>query len=96
MKITLSVIKADVGGYVGHSASHPDILEVARQILQDEKNKGFIKDFHVTSCGDDLELIMTHVYGINNDGIHGVAWNIFTKLLKRQRNLVYMEQDKTF
>ena len=26
MKITLSVIKADIGGYVGHSASHPDIL----------------------------------------------------------------------
>ncbi|MEM7817180.1 MAG: fructose 1,6-bisphosphatase, partial [Candidatus Aenigmatarchaeota archaeon] len=40
MKITLSVIKADVGGFVGHSASHPDILEVARQVLQDEKNKG--------------------------------------------------------
>jgi fructose 1,6-bisphosphatase len=26
ISITLSVIKADVGGYVGHSESHPDVL----------------------------------------------------------------------
>jgi len=55
MKITLSVIKADIGGYVGHSSSHPDILEMARNILQDEKNKGFITDFYATACGDDLQ-----------------------------------------
>jgi len=29
MKITLSHIKADIGGYVGHSESHPDILAKA-------------------------------------------------------------------
>jgi fructose 1,6-bisphosphate aldolase/phosphatase len=29
MKVTLSVIKADIGGYVGHSSSHPDILAEA-------------------------------------------------------------------
>jgi fructose 1,6-bisphosphate aldolase/phosphatase len=87
MKITLSVIKADVGGYVGHSASHPEILDVARQILQDEKNKGFIKDFHVTSCGDDLELIMTHTHGVENDGIHGVAWNVFTTATEKAKDL---------
>jgi fructose 1,6-bisphosphatase len=32
-KITLSVIKADVGGYVGHSAMHDDLLEEARRRL---------------------------------------------------------------
>ncbi|MEO0077286.1 MAG: fructose 1,6-bisphosphatase, partial [candidate division WOR-3 bacterium] len=26
-KITISVIKADIGGYVGHSSSHPEILK---------------------------------------------------------------------
>src|SRR2546426_1000843 len=25
--VTVSVIKADIGGYVGHSESHPEILE---------------------------------------------------------------------
>lgn len=28
-KIALSVIKADVGGYVGHSSIHTDLLETA-------------------------------------------------------------------
>jgi len=87
MKITLSVIKADVGGYVGHSASHPAILDLAREILQDEKNKGFIKDFHVTSCGDDLELIITHQHGINNNGIHGITWNVFTRTTEKAKEL---------
>ena len=27
MPQTLSVIKADVGGYVGHTAMHPELLE---------------------------------------------------------------------
>jgi fructose 1,6-bisphosphate aldolase/phosphatase len=87
MKITLSVIKADIGGYVGHSASHPDILDMARKMLQEEKNKGFIKDFHVTSCGDDLQLIMTHEHGPNNNGVHGVAWNVFLKGTERAKEL---------
>lgn len=29
--ITLSVIKADVGGYVGHSSVHPALLDGARE-----------------------------------------------------------------
>ena len=33
MDITLSVIKADVGGYVGHSSSHPDVLRRAEEKL---------------------------------------------------------------
>jgi fructose 1,6-bisphosphate aldolase/phosphatase len=28
-KITLSVIKADIGGWVGHSAIHPALIECA-------------------------------------------------------------------
>ena len=87
MKITLSVIKADIGGYVGHSSSHPAILELARNILQEEKNKGFIIDFYVTACGDDLQLIMTHKHGANNEGIHGVAWNVFMKGTEKAKEL---------
>lgn len=87
MKITLSVIKADVGGFVGHSSSHPDVLNVAKNILQEEKDKGFIKDFHVTACGDDLELIMTHDKGVNNEGIHGVAWKVFLAGTEKAKEL---------
>lgn len=76
-KITLSVIKADVGGYVGHSSIHADLLDKAREGLGKAKDKGLLVDFHVTRCGDDLELIMTHTKGTDNKDVHKLAWNVF-------------------
>jgi len=86
MKVTLSVIKADIGGLVGHSHSHPDILAEAKKLLSASKSSGLIKDFHVTNCGDDLELIITHQKGVENSDIHKMAWNVFescTELAKK-------------
>jgi len=86
MKITLSVIKADIGGYVGHSESHPEILELARDHLQKAKDSGLLIDFHVTKCGDDVQLIMTHKLGVNCQKIHKLAWDTFvsgTELAKK-------------
>ena len=60
MKVTLSVIKADIGGYVGHSSSHPEILQTARESMSGAKKRGLVMDYHVTRCGDDLQLIITH------------------------------------
>ena len=76
-KITLSVIKADVGGFVGHSSFHPALLDTAKEKLNNAKEKGIVIDFHVMRCGDDLELIMTHNKGCDDKGIHEHAWNIF-------------------
>ncbi len=76
-KTTLSVIKADIGGFVGHSASHPEIIAKAEQLLLSAKKDGMIIDFHVTYCGDDLQLIMTHTKGTDNEEIHKLAWNTF-------------------
>lgn len=76
-KITLSVIKADVGGFIGHSSFHPALLDTAKEKLSNAKSKGVIIDFHVMRCGDDLELIMTHNKGCDDKGIHEHAWNIF-------------------
>src|SRR4030067_245503 len=87
MKITLSVIKADIGGYVGHSASHPDILALAREGLAKAKKEGLLVDFHVTACGDDLQLIMTHNQGTDNERIHHLAWNVFEDGTKLARTL---------
>ncbi|MFC2059255.1 fructose-1,6-bisphosphate aldolase/phosphatase, partial [Chloroflexota bacterium] len=39
--------------------------------------KGLLIDFHVTRCGDDLQLIMTHTHGENDDHIHKLAWDTF-------------------
>jgi len=77
MNITLSAIKADVGGYVGHSESHPDVLAKARECLAKAKKEGLLVDYHVTKCGDDLQLIMTHQQGESSEKIHKLAWDTF-------------------
>ena len=48
MELTLSVIKADVGGYVGHSSSHPDVIQKAREKLEHAQGQGLLIDCHVT------------------------------------------------
>jgi fructose 1,6-bisphosphate aldolase/phosphatase len=86
LEVTLSVIKADIGGYVGHSESHPDVIAEAEACMAKAKKGGVLVDYHVTKCGDDLELIMTHTLGIDNKKIHKLAWDTFiagTKVAKK-------------
>jgi fructose 1,6-bisphosphate aldolase/phosphatase len=77
-KITLSVIKADIGGFPGHSSMHPALMNIAKREMQKAKGK-MIKDFTVLHCGDDLELIMTHTKGVDSKQIHKLAWDTFVK-----------------
>jgi fructose 1,6-bisphosphate aldolase/phosphatase len=87
VKITLSVIKADVGGYVGHSESHPDVLAEAVNSLTRAKADGLLVDFHVTKCGDDVQLIMTHKHGVDNKEIHEMAWDTFVSCTEVAKKL---------
>ncbi len=75
--VTLSIIKADIGGWVGHSAIHPALVELAGKKLAAAKASGQILDFHVTACGDDLQLIFTHRKGVDHEQIHRLAWETF-------------------
>ncbi len=77
--VTISVIKADIGGYVGHSESHPDILALGQEELEQAKQRGLLTDYHVSHCGDDMFLIMTHGRGENNVEVHKLAWDTFVK-----------------
>ncbi len=87
MKVTLSVIKADIGGYVGHSGMHPRLMEVAEEELRKAKEAGVIIDFHVLRVGDDLQLIMTHEKGVENGEIHKLAWDIFMECTEEAKRL---------
>ncbi len=78
-KITLSVIKADVGGYVGHSSVHPALLEKAEERLREAKSQGLLIDFCRSKVGDDIALIMTHEKGPDDPDIHRFAWETFEK-----------------
>jgi fructose 1,6-bisphosphate aldolase/phosphatase len=87
MKVTVSVIKADIGGFVGHSDAHPDCLCTADSALARAKEKGLLIDYHVTKCGDDLQLIMTHQKGENNGDIHEMAWDTFVECTEVAKKL---------
>lgn len=75
-KITISAIKADIGGFPGHSTVHPDCIEAAKKYLK-KKNRGLLLDFKVSHCGDDLLLIMSHRHGANYSKVHKLAWDTF-------------------
>jgi fructose 1,6-bisphosphate aldolase/phosphatase len=77
--VTVSSIKADIGGMVGHSSSHPDILDVGREETERAKQSGLLIDAHVSHCGDDMFLIMTHDRGEDNTEVHKLAWDTFVK-----------------
>jgi len=85
-RTTISVIKADVGSYPGHSRTHPKLLETAAQMLRAERGKLLIDSF-VTHCGDDIELVMTHTRGVDNEEIHRLAWNVFLACTKVAKEL---------
>lgn len=83
--VTVSAIKADIGGYPGHHSVHPDLIASAQKSLGKAKREKIIKDFRVFACGDDLQLIMTHEKGVDCKRIHKLAWDTFitgTKIAK--------------
>jgi len=95
MRTTVSVIKADVGSLAGHVKVPEELLKTCEDSLSRALKKGVIKDFHVTSCGDDIELIMTHGKGVNSSAIHGLAWRTFktTADLAKKRHYYAAGQD---
>lgn len=94
-KTTFSIIKADVGGFPGHATVHPKLIELAIEKLNDAKKNGIINDFHVTHCGDDLELLMTHFKGVDSKEVHEIAWKVFedTTELAKELKLYGAGQD---
>jgi len=87
MKITVSLIKADIGSVAGHVRVHPKTIEAAKRKLEEAKKEGLIIDYYVFNAGDDLQLLMTHSKGIDNSDIHGLAWETFKEATKIAKEL---------
>jgi fructose 1,6-bisphosphate aldolase/phosphatase len=83
---TLSIIKADTGGFVGHTAVHPDMVAEASRAI-DRARGDLIIDGQVATCGDDLSMIMTHTRGADASAIHSFAWDVFVATTKIARGL---------
>jgi len=77
-KITISVLKADIGSLVGNSTI-PEIFEETASDILDKYKGEKIFDYFVSHVGDDLNLIILHNKGENNREIHQIAFEIFKK-----------------
>ncbi len=85
-RITISAIKADVGGYVGHSDVHPDMIAVAEEKVAQAVAEGLLVDGKVNKAGDDLNLVLSHRHGVDAEDVHRFAWEVFaaaTEVAKR-------------
>ena len=85
MKITVSVIKADVGGIGGHTLPSNGLLDAIRKTVKEAKD--LLIDHYIGYCGDDSHIVMTHTKGVDNEEIHQLAWNAFmagTKVAKEE------------
>src|SRR5919197_2208004 len=86
MQITVSAIKADIGGIGGHTRPSDQLFEVVKNYVG-KKVKGVLTDYYVGFTGDDIHIIMTHTLGVDSPRIHQLAWDAFTegtKLAKQQ------------
>jgi fructose 1,6-bisphosphate aldolase/phosphatase len=76
MKITLSVIKADIGSIGGHIAPSRRLLETVRTHV-DKHGKELLSDSYISHTGDDIAILMTHTRGVKDEKIHRLAWDAF-------------------
>ena len=79
MRITLSIIKADVGSIGGHTKPSDRMMEATRQEVTDALKRGLLIDGFVCHTGDDIAILMSHTNGEGNDDVHQFAWNTFLK-----------------
>jgi len=86
MRVTISVIKADIGSVGGHTLPSREVLDLVRERVAGASGRLLI-DSHIVHTGDDVCLIMTHAHGAEHAGVHELAWDAFragTEVAKRQ------------
>ncbi|HEX5042055.1 MAG TPA: fructose-1,6-bisphosphate aldolase/phosphatase [Candidatus Polarisedimenticolaceae bacterium] len=76
MRLTLSVIKADIGSVGGHIRPSERLLATVKSFVA-EAGGGTLLDHYVGSTGDDIAILMTHRAGVGARAVHELAWNAF-------------------
>ena len=95
MKLTISVLKADVGSIGGHTKPSQRMMEATEQAVADAISSGLLIDGYVGHTGDDICMTTTHTRGPNDDDVHQFAWTTFLKAtdIARQYGLYGAGQD---
>ena len=79
MKITMSILKADVGSVGGHTKPTTRMIDAVWADAQAAIQKGLLLDAFVSHTGDDIAILMSHMHGPDNVDVHQVAWQAFLK-----------------
>ncbi len=79
MKLTLSVLKADVGSIGGHTKPSRRMLEAVESAVADAISSGLLIDGFVGHTGDEICMSTTNTRGPNDTDIHQFAWATFLK-----------------
>jgi fructose 1,6-bisphosphate aldolase/phosphatase len=85
-KITLSIIKADIGSIGGHIKPSQEVLNTVEDFIK-KKGKGLIIDSYIGYTGDDISILTTHQKGAVNKDIHKLCLDAFlggTEVAKSQ------------
>ena len=77
-KITLSIIKADIGSIGGHIKPSKKLIETVKNYVS-EKGKGLIIDHYISHTGDDVAILSTHKQGVLAEPIHKLCWEALLK-----------------
>ena len=85
MRITVSAIKADIGAIGGHTRPSDELLDVVKNFIE-KKGTDLILDHYIGYSGDDIHIIMTHKFGIDNEKIHKLAWDAFSEGTKTAKS----------
>ena len=95
MKLTISVLKADVGSIGGHTKPSQRMMEATEQAVADAISSGLLIDGYVGHTGDDICMTTTHTRGTNDTDVHQFAWSTFLQAtdIARQFGLYGAGQD---
>ena len=95
MKLTISVLKADVGSIGGHTKPSQRMMDAVEQAVADAISSGLLIDGYVGHTGDDICMTTTHTRGPNDTDVHQFAWTTFLQAtdIARQYGLYGAGQD---
>ena len=96
MKITLSILKADVGSIGGHTKPSDRMMDTVRKAADEAIRSGLLIDVFVGHTGDDICMTTSHINGPNNTDVHQFAWNTFLEATDVAREYgLYGVRDRT-
>jgi fructose 1,6-bisphosphate aldolase/phosphatase len=76
MKLTISVIKADIGSIGGHICPSQRLMETVDAYVTEHGSK-LLLDSYISYTGDDIAIVSTHERGPNDAEVHKLCWDAF-------------------